>query len=144
MQAVLGRRPTFEEIRSLTRAMQDQFKIDHNGADIKAVGLKHGDQFLTAQNAESAIGLLAKSNPELAAQMRAYMQVDHDLGAKLGRAPAIDEVRAVTSQVQQNFLTQNHLQSLAQADAQQFQSFAAAKCLSVRLRSSERDVNLIS
>ena len=137
LQAVLGRRPTFEEIRSLTRAMQDQFKMDHNGADIKAVGLKHGDQFLTAQNAESTIGLLAKSNPELAAQMRAYMQVDHDLGAKLGRAPAIDEVRAVSSQVQQNFLTQNHLQSLAQADAQQFQNFAAANDDNATLQAAE-------
>lgn len=125
LQAVLGRRPTFEEIRTLTRAMQEQFKLDHNGQDIKQVDLKHGDQFLTAQNAESLLGQVAKNNPELAGQIKSYMQVDQDLGAKLGRPAAIDEVRAVTTQLQHDFMAKNQLQNFAQADAQKWQAYEA-------------------
>jgi hypothetical protein len=125
LQAVLGRHPTFEELRTLTRAMQEQYKLDHNGQEIKNLGLKHGEQFITAQNTESLLGQVAKNNPELAAQMKSYMQVDQDLGAKLGRPAAIDEVRAVASQLQHDFAAENQLQNFMQPDAQKWQAYEA-------------------
>jgi hypothetical protein len=137
LQAVLGRRPTFEEVRTLTRAMQEQYKLDHNGQEIKALGLEHGEQFVTAQNTESLLGQVAKTNPELAAQMKSYMQVDQDLAAKLGRPAAIEEVRAVSAQLQHDFMAQSQLQSFAQADAQKWQTYEGAADMAQTLQALE-------
>ncbi|HEY9678608.1 MAG TPA: hypothetical protein V6C76_11395 [Drouetiella sp.] len=74
LQAALGRKPTFEEIRAMTKAIQEEFAAEHGGKSIVQNGLKRGDQFLRPDNVEALLGKLAGHNPALANQMRAYIQ----------------------------------------------------------------------
>ncbi|HEY9717833.1 MAG TPA: hypothetical protein V6C69_10215, partial [Trichormus sp.] len=72
LRAVLGRTPTTEEVHNMTRALQEEFKLEHGGKTVTQVGLSHGYQWVTPENFQSVLNQLHGA-PDLQAKLKGFV-----------------------------------------------------------------------